>query len=155
MATVLLISLTMSQPILAATLIALLSSAGALSAQQPPAKPTSENSAPDSITLKGCVAESMGRYMLKDAVIVKPVPAPAPAGVTEPVVTPPATDQVYGLIGPQVSAHVGHQIEVVGTMPPNARSGNAQASQDPERTAHPMAGTVNVKTVTMLASTCR
>jgi len=47
------------------------------------------------------------------------------------------------------------EIEVVGTMPPNARSGNAQASQDPERTAHPMAGTVNVKTVTMLASTCR
>ena len=139
----------------AAAVIALSSTAGALSAQQPAARPASESPAPNSVTLKGCVAESMGRYMLKDAVIVKPVPKPAPAAAAEPVATPPAADQIYGLIGPQVRAHVGHQVEIVGTMPPNADSGNAQASQDPERTAHPMAGTVNVKTVTMLASTCR
>ena len=139
----------------AAAVIALSSTAGALSAQQPAAKPASESPAPNSVTLKGCVAESMGRYMLKDAVIVKPVPTPTPAAAAEPVTTPPAADQIYGLIGPQVRAHVGHQVEIVGTMPPNADSGNAQASQDPERTAHPMAGTVNVKTVTMLASTCR
>jgi len=138
-----------------ATLIALLSTAATIAAQQAAAKPASESPAPNSVTLKGCVAESMGRYMLKDAVIVKPVPTPTPAAAAEPVTTPPAADQIYGLIGPQLRAHVGHQVEIVGTMPPNADSGNAQASQDPERTAHPMAGTVNVKTVTMLASTCR
>lgn len=130
---------------------ALLFAVNAFPGQTPRTNPTPTNTPSDAITVKGCVAESMGRYMLDKAAIVTPIPTPVPPAATEPPQKSPADDHIYALIGPQVKAHVGHHVEITGTMPPKTADPNAQA---PERTAHPMAGTVNVKTITMLAATC-
>ena len=138
---------------LAAAMIAAVSLGSILSAQQP--SPKSRPTTADSITVTGCVAESTGRYMLTQALLLKPVPTPVPSAAAEPAQKPPADDQTYELIGPQVKSHVGHRIEVAGTMASSGTSGNAPASADPARTAHPIAGKVEVKTIKMLASTCR
>src|SRR3954453_16134734 len=120
--------------------------------QQPSSNALHAGDAPESITIRGCVAESMGRYMLDKALIVKPTVVPSAASDPSPAKT--ADDQVYELLGDQVKPHVGHQVEIVGTMPPNA-NGNARQPEDVKQTAHPMAGTVAVKRITMLASMCR
>jgi hypothetical protein len=134
--------------------IVLLSSV-AVSAQQPLSDQQRKNDALDAITIRGCVTESMGRYMLKQAQIVKPAPTPTPSAAADPAPVKASDDQIYGLIGDVVKPHVGHQVEIVGTMPSQAAQGNASEPQDAKQTAHPMTGTVNVTKVTMLASTCR
>jgi hypothetical protein len=145
----------MSRTHLRPILIFLLSSIVGASAQQPPSTARRTGDARESTTARGCVAESMGRYMLNHALIVKPVPTQVPAPAAEPRPESPSDEQVYELIGPMVKPHVGHQVEVVGTIPSTAAAGNAAESADPKRTAHPMTGTINVTKVTMLASTCR
>jgi hypothetical protein len=145
----------MSKRHLHTALAVLLVTTPALAAQQSRTNATPTNAAPDAITIKGCVVESMGRYMLNDALVTKPTPNAVPSAQAAPAAKSGSDDQIYELIGAQVKAHVGHQVEVVGTMPPSGANGNAQKAQDPKQTAHPMAGTVNVKKVTMLASTCR
>jgi hypothetical protein len=138
--------------ILTATATAVACFLGVVSAQQ--STPKSSKKSADAVTIKGCVAESMGRYMLTQALLVKPEPTPVVSAAAEPAQKARADDQTYELIGAQVKAHAGHRVEIVGTMPPGGSSGNAPASADPSRTAHPIAGTVTVKTVTMISSTC-
>jgi hypothetical protein len=123
-----------------------------VSAQQ--ATPKSREKSPDAVTIKGCVTESTGRYMLTQALLVKPDPTPVASAAAEPAQKAPADDQTYELIGAQVNAHAGHRVEIAGTMPSAGSSGNAPASADPSRTAHPIAGTVTVKTVKMISATC-
>src|SRR4051812_33897018 len=105
-----------------------------VSAQQSTSK--SRQTSPDAVTIKGCVTESMGRYMLTQALLVKPEPTPVASAATEPARKAPGDDQTYELIGAQVKAHAGHRVEIVGTMPSAGSSGNAPASADPGRTAH-------------------
>ena len=137
---------------LTATMTAAVCFVTVASAQQSTAK--SRAKSPDAVTIKGCVTESMGRYMLTQALLVKPDPTPVASAAAEPARKAPADDQTYELIGAQVKAHAGHRVEIVGTMPTAGSSGNAPASADPSRTAHPIAGTVTVKTVTMISSSC-
>jgi hypothetical protein len=145
----------MSHAHIRTTLTFLFASLVGISAQQPAPDQRRASDAADSITIRGCVAESMGRYMLNKALVVKPTPTPVPSAASDPAPAKTSDDHVYELIGDRVKPHVGHQVEIVGTMPSKAATGNAQEPQDPKQTAHPMTGTVNVKTVTMLASTCR
>jgi hypothetical protein len=122
------------------------------SAQQ--STPKSRVKSPDAVTIRGCVTESMGRYMLTQALLVKPVPTPVVSAAPEPAQNAPADDQTYELIGAQVKPHAGHRVEIAGTMAAPGSSGNAPASADPSRMAHPIAGTVAVTSVTMISSTC-
>jgi len=102
------------------------------------------------LTLKGCVAEASGHYLLNRAMPSDPPATPAPAAGAAK-----SDDETYELIGPAVKAHVGHQVEVTGTpMADDGKSGGGTEPNDLKRTAHPMAGTVNVKSVKMLAATC-
>ena len=141
----------MTKAFLASALTTVVAFSSLLSARQaaPP-----DTAAPGSITIRGCVTESMGHYMLTQALLIKPVATPVPSAATEPAVKPPSDDQMYALLGAEVKAHVGHRVEVVGTMPTSAASGNAPASADTTRTAHPMAGTVTVTSIKMLAASC-
>lgn len=96
----------------------------------------------------------MGHYMLTQAMLVKPEMTPVASAAAEPAQQPRSDDQTYELIGSMVKAHAGHRVEITGTMPSAGSSGNAPASADPARTAHPIAGTVTVKGVKMLSKTC-
>jgi hypothetical protein len=113
---------------------------------------------PTNVTVKGCVAEATGHYLLNRALVVRPVAeAPAPTATGAP--TPPAAkadDQVYELVGAQVAPHVGHQVQVTGTMVPSSTpTGGGMDGNDLKQAAHPMAGTVTVKSIKMIASTCQ
>jgi hypothetical protein len=143
----------MHNALAAATLSAAVSLAtiASVSAQQPS---RSRATSGDSVTLTGCVAETTGRYMLTQALLVKPEPTPVASAAAEPAQKPRSDDQTYELIGSQVKAHAGHRVKVSGTMPSTGSSGNAPASADPGKTAHPIAGTVTVKMVKMLSKTC-
>ena len=142
----------MGNVFLTATATAAVCFVSTLAAQQPTAK--SREKAADAVTIKGCVTESMGHYMLTQALLVKPEPTPVASAAPEPAQKAPADDQIYELIGAPVKAHAGHRVEIAGTMPLAGSSGNAPASADPSRTAHPIAGTVTVKKVTMISLTC-
>src|SRR4051812_713616 len=137
---------------LTATATAAICLVSAAAAQQPTRK--SRATSPDAVTIRGCVTESMGHHMLTQALLVQPVPTPVVSAAPEPAQKAPADDQIYELIGAPVNAHAGHRVEITGTMPGAGRSGNAPASADPSRMAHPIAGTVTVKTVTMISATC-
>jgi hypothetical protein len=144
----------MTNTFIAATVTATVSLATVLAAQQPS---TSRAKAGESVTITGCVAETTGHYMLTQAMLVKPAPVrtPVAAGATGTTAQKPrADDQTYELIGAQVKAHAGHRVQVTGTMPSAGSDGNAPASADPARTAHPIAGTVTVKSLKMLSKTC-
>jgi hypothetical protein len=133
-----------------------------LSAQQPTTAGTQRAVAkpPEAITLKGCVAEASGHFLLNRATIVAPPDGPptAPAAATA-ASTPAATrsdDHVYELIGAAIKPHIGHQVEVVGTNvagEKTATPGGADPN-DLKRAAHPMTGTVTVTSLKMLSSTC-
>src|SRR3954453_16667877 len=138
----------MRHVILTATATAAVCLVSAASAQQ--STPKSRATSPDAVTIRGCVTESMGHYMLTQALLVKPVPTPVVSAAPEPAQKAPADDQIYELVGAPVSAHAGHRVEIAGAIPAAGRDGNAAASGDPERMAHGRAGTVSVKTVRMI-----
>jgi hypothetical protein len=108
------------------------------------------------LVLKGCVAEASGHYLLNRAIVVAPPAAPAPAAARGAApVGANSDDQVYELVGAAVKPHVGHQVEVTGTAADAAATSGASAQpNDVKQTAHPMAGTVNVKSIKMLTATC-
>ena len=58
----------------------------------------------------------------------------------------------YELIGGQAKAHVGQQVEIVGTMPSDREAAARGSEATP--TAHPMAGRVTIKSVKVLTPTC-
>src|SRR3954469_25199995 len=141
----------MRQPAASAMFVLALAVGGAASAQQSTTSSSQrpKSARPASLTLKGCVAEASGHYLLNRAMPANPPVTPGPAGAPAK-----SDDETYELIGPGVKAHVGHQVEVTGT--PTAEDSNSGGTEpnDLKRTAHPMAGTVNVKSVKMLAATC-
>jgi hypothetical protein len=101
------------------------------------------------VKLKGCVAEASGHYLLNRARAV------AAADAADVPAAAKSDDQVYELIGAAVKAHVGHEVEVTGTdIPSDAAPGGSSEPNDLKRTAHPMAGTINVKSMKMLSATC-
>ena len=123
----------------------------ALSAQSGTAdKPKDDKMAKDAktVAVTGCVAEADGHFMLNNATWEG---AAAPATV--------------GLSGGALKPHVGHKVEVSGTMKPAAvgttgtdakkdpAAKEPAASPDMKKDA-PMAGTLTVKDVKMIAPSC-
>ena len=107
-----------------------------------------------SVTLRGCVAESMGHYLLNNATVVDPKATPVPPPSADPSAVKTADVQPYELIGGQAKAHVGHQVEIVGTVRPNEQGAAVRGTAEPTPPAHPMAGRVTIKAIKMLATTC-
>jgi hypothetical protein len=143
----------------ATTLVGLGYLGSVLSAQQTATAGTTQavSKPPAAITLKGCVAEASGHFLLNRATIVAPPDAPAtpPAAASTPAATK-SDDQVYELIGAAIKPHVGHEVEIVGknVASETAATPGGADPNDLKRAAHPMTGTVTVTSVKMLSSTC-
>jgi hypothetical protein len=120
-------------------------------AQQQQRKSTNQPTS-GAVTLRGCVAESMGHYLLNNATVVEPKAAPVPSPSADPSAVKTADVQPYELIGGQAKAHVGHQVEIVGTMPSDRETAARGSEATPS--AHPMAGRVTIKSVKVLTTTC-
>lgn len=116
-------------------------------------KPTNQPT-PAAVTLRGCVAESMGHYLLNSATVVDPKATPVPSPSPDPSSVKTADVQPYELIGGQAKAHVGHQVEIVGTMRSDGETAAGRGSQEATPTAHPMAGRVTIRSLKVLATTC-
>jgi hypothetical protein len=116
----------------------------ALAGQQkmPTVKPT---------TIVGCVAESRGMYRLDHAIISIDTDADTQQRPsTEASATPKMLS--YMLTGADVKAHLGHKVEVTGTM---------SSEKTPKDTAETkgapgmkLVGTLNVKSLKMVSATC-
>lgn len=143
----------MSRPIIAIALTAAASIA-ALPAHAQQQQRKSTNPPTASVTLRGCVAESMGRYMLDKATVIAPKTTPAPSPAPDPSAVKTADVQPYELIGGQANAHVGHRVEIVGTMLSDSEKTSAQPAAQAAPTAHPTAGRVAIKSLKVLQTTC-
>jgi tRNA A37 methylthiotransferase MiaB len=120
----------------------------ALSAQSGMAdKPKDDKMAKDAktVAVTGCVAEADGHYMLNNA--------------TWEGMTTPST---VALSGGTLKPHVGHKVEVTGTMKAMDKDAmkkdtmakpDAMAGHDMKKDAA-MAGTLTVKDLKMIAATC-
>ena len=96
----------------------------------------------------------MGHYMLDKAIVIAPKTTPAPSPAPDPSAVKTADVQPYELIGEQAKAHVGHQVEIVGTMRSDSQTTAAQPTAQAVPTAHPTAGRVAIKSLKMLQTTC-
>jgi len=96
----------------------------------------------------------MGHYLLNNPTVVDPKAAavPSPSADLSPAKT--ADAQPYELIGGEAKAHVGHQVEIVGTVRSEGETGAARGSGDATQTAHPMAGRVTITSLKVLTTTC-
>ena len=135
-------------------------SAASVGAQQYPAPKSDDKAAKDSLTVTGCV--SAGTEPNTFILTKSSAPAAAPAAPTTPpaaAAPAPAGDPVvYRLDSPEkVKAHLGHQIEVIGTLD-ETKTAEAKPAPDAPKTA----GTsgkqpslkLKVKEVKMLSATC-
>jgi hypothetical protein len=107
------------------------------------AKDKMSKDAPKTIAVTGCVAESGGHYMLNNATM---------ADQTTPM--------SYALSGGTLKPHVGHKVEITGTMKPAAmkkgtmsKDSTAKAG-DMKKSDMATAGTVDVKDLKMIAASC-
>lgn len=86
-----------------------------------------------SMSVTGCVAEKDGHYMLNNAMV---------AGDT--------TAMTYDLKGGSLKAHVGHKVKVMGAMDSKMKMDKDKMDKNKMESS----GTINVKSVTMISSTC-
>ncbi len=146
--------------------------------QPPPAKP-------NVLTVTGCLRDGAepGTYVLSNLewrdVSANPTPTTGTSGTTAPPTTPPpaavsaATLKLVGTgSGTKLSEHVGHKVEITGTLvdehppqpaladgpkPSDARTGSAGDQTQREREAKPQTRAehaLNVRTVKMVAEKC-
>jgi hypothetical protein len=113
------------------------------------AKDKMAKDAPKSVTVTGCVAESGGHFMLNNATM---------AGQTTPM--------SYELTGGTLKPHVGHKVEITGTMKPAAGMKKDSMSKDSmakdtmakagdmKKSDMTSAGTLDVKDLKMVAPSC-
>ena len=107
-----------------------------------------------SMSVTGCVAEKDGHYMLNNAMM---------AGATKA--------ESYGLMGGDLKAHVGHKVEVMGTMDSKMMDKGKMDKMDKDKMSKDkmmekdkmdkdkmamsdMHGTLHVKSVKMMSATC-
>jgi len=112
------------------------------------------------VMVTGCVADEMGQYTLTnamtsdDAMAAKSQTPPSAVGTTG------STGVRYGLTGGELKAHVGHKVEVTGTMDATMKTGSLEtgktAENDKQTTGSPAAtkGTLTVASVKMISSSC-
>jgi hypothetical protein len=96
----------------------------------------------------------MGHYLLNNPTVVEPKATPVPSPSADPGSVKTADVQPYELVGGQAKAHVGHQVEIVGTMRSDGEAAAARGSEAPPPPAHPMAGRVTIKSLKVLTTTC-
>jgi hypothetical protein len=105
------------------------------------------------VTVSGCVAETDGKFMLNNAMMADKA-APATAAATAPAMAPMS----YALTGGTLKPHVGHKVEVTGTMKPAAKAAMGKDTMAKPATADmkkdATAGTLDVKALKMVAATC-
>lgn len=122
--------------------------AGAAVAAQGAGAPGQEKK-PDagSITVTGCVAPGSGadQFQLTNATLGAAPPAAEKAG-DKPKLGLGATYNLVG--GTNLKAHVGHKVEVTGTM------GKPDAAGKPAPGGAAPAGTLNVSDVKMVSTSC-
>lgn len=97
---------------------------GGLSAQQP--SPQTAQPGKDELHVAGCVASERGKYLLQNATAVGVVSRTrampnGPASAAEP-----EERRTYELTGLDLTAHVGHQVEIAGTLDDSTIRGRAQ-----------------------------
>jgi len=97
-----------------------------------------------SVAVTGCVAESDGHFMLNNATIASQ-----------------GTPMSYELSGGTLKPHVGHKVEITGTMKPAAGMKKDTMAKDTMAKGADMkksdmatAGTLDVKDVKMIAASC-
>ena len=100
-------------------------------------------------TITGCVAQSGAVYLLNQAIIgtdpdVDTQTRPSPEGTPK--------NLSYALIGGDFKAHLGHKVEVTGTLTNDRTSKDTTAIK--EIPGMKAAGTFDVKSVKMVAEAC-
>lgn len=146
--------------VIAGTLVAAACAVG-LSAQTTPAQTQPMQEAKDvarSVTVSGCLraGEAAGAFVLSDLKWSdKTTAAVGTSGVVAP--TAPVTATVLNLVGSptgtKLSDHVGHQVEVTGTMDKSDKD-KATAATPPDAPARTQAA-LNVRSVKMIAAACQ
>ncbi len=102
------------------------------------------------LTIIGCVAQSGALYRLDQAIIATDSDVDTQnRPSTEASPTPKMLS--YALVGADLKTHVGHKVEVAGTMTSDKTSKDTVAKEIPGMKS---AGTLNVKSVKMVAETC-
>jgi hypothetical protein len=99
-------------------------------------------------TITGCVAQSDARYRLDHAIVATDSDVDTqnrPA--TEASATPKMTS--YTLVGADLKAHLGHKVEVTGTISSDKTSTDIAGVPGMK-----IVGTLNVKSVKMVSKTC-
>ena len=116
--------------------------AAGLSAGQTDKKMDKRGKNVTSITVTGCVAEKGGHYMLNNAMMAGDTMAMA-----------------YDLMGGDLKAHVGHKAEVTGStdskMMAKGKMDKDKMMEKDKMAMSGMHGTLHVKTVKMIATTCQ
>ncbi|MEO8076973.1 MAG: hypothetical protein ABI818_11615 [Acidobacteriota bacterium] len=116
------------------------------------------------VMVSGCVAEADGKYTLNHAMMMdKAAPAAgAPAMAAPSMAAPAMAPMSYSLTGGTLKPHVGHKVEITGTMKPAAKGmmakeGMAKSADKPamgDMKKEATAGTLDVQALKMVSATC-
>ncbi len=123
--------------LIAAVCCACVLGAAGLSAGQTDKKMDKMEKNMKSMTVTGCVAEKDGHYMLNNAMM---------AGNTKAM--------AYDLMGGDLKAHVGHKVEVTGSTDSKMMA-KGKMMEKGKMAMSDMHGTLHVKTVKMISTTCQ
>ena len=126
---------------------------------QPPMQDTKD--AAKTVTVAGCLkaGDSADSFTLSDLKWGKDK-AVGTSGSATPDAPPPISASALKLIpsgGAKLADHVGHQVEVTGTIGDKADKGSASPAGDPAARPAPAAGaqaSLNVRNVRMIAASC-
>lgn len=110
-----------------------------------------KTAAAKSSTISGCVAQAGTSYRLDHAIVATdPDQDTQSRPATEASPTPKMI--AYTLIGADVKEHVGHKVEVTGTISADTKS--KDAAEIKGAPGMKLVGTLTVKSVKMIAATC-
>ena len=102
-------------------------------------------------TISGCVAQAGASYRLDHAIVATdPDLDTQHRPATEASPTPKMI--TYTLIGADVKEHVGHKVEVTGTISTDTKS--KDAAEIKGTAGMKLVGTMNVKSVKLISATC-
>lgn len=142
------------------TMVLFVGFVGSLAAQagQKDMPATMEKDMMKPIMVTGCVAQSGGMYKLDHAMMS----ADMKTADTKNTASPEMKSKhmmSYMLVGGDLKAHVGHKVEVTGTMSKNTMSTDMAKDKMPNDAMHKdatamMGGTLQVKSVKMITAAC-
>ena len=145
--------------VFAATCLAAAFAVG-LAAQQPQQTPSQTSDKDKTVTLTGCVraGDQPGSFELAN--IKADDKAPSATGTSGTTPNPDAKDLENATVrltnapaSVNLSEHVGHQVQVTGTVAPAPSSATGTSGAEPGKSSKPDKS-LNVRTVTMVSSSC-